>query len=228
MNATEFKACGFSGFTAIPSQQWDSDYVIAATQHKVYIWDRVTGTLAKMLEGTKEVINSMEWHPYRPIIACAVAEIGKIYIWNKTIAVENFWSAFAPNFSEVEVNEYYLEREDEYDLDDEEDKVEQLRKSKQQELEDADVDILTVDRTTYDSDVSEEDVFLPVDPIPEADLRRAEQFNIMAAAQYAEQVKADRNKKKKSKKPKKKRKRKASQWEQEDSASDDSEDDDYA
>ena len=43
-----------------------------------------------------------------------VAMSGEIYIWAKDYT-EN-WSAFAPDFKELEENEEYVEREDEFDI----------------------------------------------------------------------------------------------------------------
>jgi len=50
------------------------------------------------------------WHPSRTILA-SCGHSGKVMIWAKHYA-ENY-SAFAPNFKELEENEEYLEREDE-------------------------------------------------------------------------------------------------------------------
>ena len=47
--------------------------------------------------------------------------LGLVYIWAKDYT-EN-WSAFAPDFKELEENEEYVEREDEFDLIPETEKV---------------------------------------------------------------------------------------------------------
>ena len=53
-----------------------------------------------MLDGPKDGIAFFAHHPTRPILACA-ARSGDIYVWTKQYC-EN-WSAFAPDFKELEV-----------------------------------------------------------------------------------------------------------------------------
>ncbi|ELU43117.1 Set1 complex component swd1 [Rhizoctonia solani AG-1 IA] len=79
--------------------------------HHVYIWDRSSGALVKILEGPTEPL--VDWHPFRPIMS-SVASSGLIHIW-KTTYSEN-WSAFAPGFEELEENVEYQEHEDEFDV----------------------------------------------------------------------------------------------------------------
>ncbi|KAK8639070.1 hypothetical protein V6N13_137468 [Hibiscus sabdariffa] len=94
----------------------DGEWVIAASaikgEHKLYIWDRA-GHLVKILEGPKETVFDLAWHPVHPIIV-SVSLTGLVYIWAKDYT-EN-WSAFAPDFKDLEENEEYVEREDEFDL----------------------------------------------------------------------------------------------------------------
>lgn len=99
-----------------PCFSGDGEWVVGGSankgEHKIYIWDRA-GRLVKILEGPKEALIDLAWHPVRPIIV-SVSLTGLIYIWAKDY-VEN-WSAFAPDFKELEENEEYVEREDEFDL----------------------------------------------------------------------------------------------------------------
>lgn len=99
-----------------PCFSGDGEWVIAGSaskgEHKIYIWDRV-GLLVKILEGPKEALIDLAWHPLKPIVV-SVSLTGLVYIWAKDY-IEN-WSAFAPDFKELEENEEYVEREDEFDL----------------------------------------------------------------------------------------------------------------
>ncbi|XP_074316366.1 protein RBL-like isoform X2 [Silene latifolia] len=152
-----WKAPGFSG---------DGDWVIGGSaskgEHKIYIWDRA-GHLVKILEGPKEALIDLAWHPVRPIVI-SVSLTGLIYIWAKDYT-EN-WSAFAPDFKELEENEEFVEREDEFDI------VPETEKVKESEVnQDEEVDILTVenDSSCSDSESSHKELlFLPVFPCPDA------------------------------------------------------------
>ncbi len=76
--------------------------------------------MARILEGQKEGLADLAWHPTRPMVA-SVSMSGVIYLWAKDYT-EN-WSAFAPDFKELEENEEYVEREDEFDIMPETEKV---------------------------------------------------------------------------------------------------------
>ncbi|XP_019056979.1 PREDICTED: protein RBL isoform X2 [Tarenaya hassleriana] len=147
-----------------PCFSGDGEWVVGGSaskgEHKVYIWD-LAGHLVKILEGPKEALIDLAWHPVHPIIA-SVSLTGLVYIWAKDYT-EN-WSAFAPDFKELEENEEYVEREDEFDLMPETEKVKVTDVN-----EDEDVDILTVEKDPFsDSDMSEEELrFLPAEPIPD-------------------------------------------------------------
>lgn len=149
-----------------PCFSGDCEWVIGGSaskgEHKIYIWDRA-GHLVKILEGPKEAIIDLAWHPVHPIVL-SVSLTGMVYIWAKDYT-EN-WSAFAPDFKELEENEEYVEREDEFDLMPETEKVKESDVN-----EDEEVDIMAVekDSTFSDSDMSLEEIcFLPADPVPDA------------------------------------------------------------
>ena len=117
----------------------NADYVMASTlmNHDIYIWERGLGSLVKILEGPKEELGAVEWHPTRPFVAATGVESGKIYLWG--INTPQRWSALAPDFAEVEENVEYIEKEDEFDIHPED----ELRK-RRLDQEDEEVDVLTV------------------------------------------------------------------------------------
>lgn len=148
-----------------PCFSGDGEWVVGGAaskgEHKIYIWDRA-GHLVKILEGPKEALIDLAWHPVHPIVV-SVSLTGLVYIWAKDYT-EN-WSAFAPDFKELEENEEYVEREDEFDLIPETEKVKELDVN-----EDEDVDIVMVEKDSAfsDSDMSQEEIcFLPADPCPD-------------------------------------------------------------
>jgi len=102
----QWKVCHFFG----------DDFVLGCSSevamHKIYIWNKWNGQVHKILEGPKESILDLTWHPTRTIFATC-SSFGTVYIWGKQ-HTEN-WSAFAPDFTELEENEEYVEREDEFD-----------------------------------------------------------------------------------------------------------------
>lgn len=179
----QWKAPCFSG---------DGEWVVGGSaskgEHKIYVWDRA-GYLVKILEGPKEAVIDLAWHPVRPIVV-SVSLTGLVYIWAKDFT-EN-WSAFAPDFKELEENEEYVEREDEFDLVPETEKVSQkwwikllwvlfiilvfclmcsYFQVKDSDInEDDEVDVVTIehDSALSDSDMSQDEIrFLPAEPCPD-------------------------------------------------------------
>lgn len=118
----------------------NADHVMASTlmNHDIYIWERIHGSLVKILEGPKEELGAVEWHPTRPFVAATGVETGRVYLWS--INTPQRWSALAPDFVEVEENVEYIEREDEFDIHD----ISELQK-RRLDQEDEEVDVLTVD-----------------------------------------------------------------------------------
>lgn len=161
VNRTPWIGIGFSG---------DGEYVFGGAAHKVshdiYIWDRATGTLDKVLRGPRDALIAVDWHPNRAMLA-SVSHTGTVNIW--FTPPTEIWSAFAPGFEELEENVEYEEREDEFDLVShrhcfahafhpllrifflipQEDEDEVTRRK--QDEEEADVDILVRRSTTFSS-----------------------------------------------------------------------------
>lgn len=156
VNRTQWKKCCFSG---------DAEFICAgsARQHDLYIWDMAHGNLVKILHGQKgEHLLDVVWHPNRPIIASVAS--GVVSVWAQTHA-EN-WSAYAPNFKELDENEEYEERESEFDIEDEDKSVEDKDENREDNI---DVDVVTCDpiKAYIDSDIEDEEeilTFIPITP----------------------------------------------------------------
>ncbi|MCJ1402081.1 chromatin binding protein [Xylographa trunciseda] len=136
------------------------EYVTASTymNHDIYVWERSHGSLVKILEGPKEELGVVEWHPNRPLVAACGLETGRVYIWS--IISPQRWSALAPDFAEVEENVEYIEREDEFDIH----PIEEIHK-RRLDLEDEHVDVLTIEPTKgeFEEDAFRMPVLLDVD-----------------------------------------------------------------
>uniref|UniRef100_A0AC11EJ43 Uncharacterized protein n=1 Tax=Ovis aries TaxID=9940 RepID=A0AC11EJ43_SHEEP len=158
VNRTPWKKCCFSG---------DGEYIVAgsARQHALYIWEKSIGNLVKILHGTRgELLLNVAWHPVRPIIASISSGVVSIWAQNQ---VEN-WSAFVPDFKELDENVEYEERESEFDIEDE-DKSEP-EQTGADAAEDEEVDVTSVDPIAAfcSSDEELEDskalLYLPIAP----------------------------------------------------------------
>ena len=159
VNRTAWKKCCFSG---------DGEFICAgsAKQHQLNIWEKSMGNLVKILQGVRgEQLLDVVWHPIRPTL-CSISN-GVVSVWAQN-QVEN-WSAFAPDFSELDENVEYEERESEFDEEDE-DKSENENEIKKQEDDQIIVDVTTVDPIQAFCSSDEEDhghdclEFLPISP----------------------------------------------------------------
>lgn len=151
----------------------DGDFVLGGmdgADHRIHVWRTADGFLDLTLEGPREGIVEILWHPLRPVIASLGSSIGSLYVWRKNFT-EN-WSAFAAEFSELEANEEYKEAEDEFDLKEPED--DEMRIEARERAEADDVDVLTLDKTGFFSSDSEpEDTFFYVPAEPKEDAQAA-------------------------------------------------------
>jgi len=165
INKTTWKKCCFSG---------DGEYVCAgsAKQHHLYIWEKGVGNLVKILQGAKGVqLIDVVWHPFRPIVA-SISD-GVISIWAQR-HVEN-WSAFQPEFKELDENVEYEERESEFDLEDED--KEKFEETKEEEVVvddgDLEVDVTTVGGIFSSDEEDDLDylMYIPIAPdvLPDVD-----------------------------------------------------------
>ncbi|CAL4068814.1 unnamed protein product, partial [Meganyctiphanes norvegica] len=156
VNKTMWKKCCFSG---------DGEYICAgsARQHSLYIWERSIGNLVKILHGTKgEMLLDVVWHPVRPILASISS--GVVSVWSQN-QVEN-WSAFAPDFKELDENVEYEERESEFDQEDEDKSVELSQEKREEDVE---VDVITNEPVAAFCSSDEDDdsntlLYLPISP----------------------------------------------------------------
>lgn len=116
------------------------EFVTATTYMNpdIYVWERSHGSLVKILEGPREELGVVEWHPSRPMVVACGLESGCVYTWS--IISPQKWSALAPDFGEVEENVEYVEREDEFDVH----PAEQVHQ-RRLDLEDEDPDAVTLD-----------------------------------------------------------------------------------
>ncbi|KAI0722010.1 COMPASS complex protein [Cerioporus squamosus] len=118
-----------------PDGEWLAGGAADDAAHKIYIWDLAReGLLASTLDGGRELLTDVHWHPNKPSIA-STTNLGSIFIWH--CPTEERWGAFAGGFEEVDENIEYEEREDEFDIEDE---AEIARRKMLEEEEDVDID----------------------------------------------------------------------------------------
>ncbi|CAI6339745.1 unnamed protein product [Periconia digitata] len=133
------------------------EFVAASTwmNHHIYIWERGQGSLVKILEGTREELSVVEWHPFRPFVAAVGVDTGRVWLWS--ILQPQRWSALAPDFIEVEENVEYIEREDEFDIQ----PLEEIHK-RRLDQEDEEVDVLTIEPVKTTTQFATGDFRMPV------------------------------------------------------------------
>lgn len=147
----------------------DGDYVLGGmegTEHKIHIWRTADGHLELTLEGAREGVAQIQWHPLRGVITSVGFRLGQVYVWAKNVT-EN-WSAFATEFSELEANEEYSESETEFDKKEPEDEDEVRQAREVAEAASVDVESCT-GGGWFSSDSEQEDTYFYIPAMPRAD-----------------------------------------------------------
>lgn len=149
-------SCDFSG---------DGEFVVGGCNsypqpgdnYKLVLWNCVTGELVDRLTGPISSLYSISCHPTRPFIAVGTSD-DLIDVWGSQID----WVPFAPDFQALQRNELYEEREDEFDVVDDEDDVEECTDGKLSSVsnhissETENVDIMTIEKIPAYSDSEDE------------------------------------------------------------------------
>ncbi|VDC02495.1 unnamed protein product [Peniophora sp. CBMAI 1063] len=139
-----------------PDGEWLAGGASDNATHKIYIWDIVNdGRFTSTLDGGREPLLHAHWHPSKPSIVSTTNQ-GNVLIWH--CPSPERWGAFAGGFEEVDENVEYEEREDEFDIEDEN----EISKRKMRE-EEEDVDIetgveLNMESPRVNGDLHDEDL----------------------------------------------------------------------
>jgi COMPASS component SWD1 len=148
--------CGFSH---------NDDFIYAGVNssemHIIYIWDNYNGRLLVTLEGPKDGLSNVIWHPKLPIIFSCPKSCNRLdnhlFLWSnfRKVFEKNQWSSFfdSTDFVTVDENIIYQEKEDEFDIN--EDKIQRILKNVQENEEF--INIITVDKV-FDSDSDNDDI----------------------------------------------------------------------
>lgn len=122
----------------------NSEFLVASTfgqsSQDLYLWETSMGSLIKILEGSQEELIDVKWNYNKCMIGSTGLDSGTIYLWLVQFPLK--WSALAPDFVEIEENEEYEEKENEFDIIDETDLI-----KKRMVEEDMDVDVLHMEET---------------------------------------------------------------------------------
>lgn len=147
--------------------QWNSvifnhnaEFLVASTfgqsSQDLYVWETSMGSLVKILEGSNEELIDVKWNYSNCMIGSTGLDSGYIYLW--LIQFPQKWSALAPDFVEIEENIEYDEKEDEFDIIDNE----VLVQKRLEEEEDLIVDILTKEKLDARGFELEDSFIIPV------------------------------------------------------------------
>lgn len=168
----------------------DGDFVLGGmegTDHRIHVWRAADGFLDLSLEGPREGIVEILWHPMRPVMA-SLSTGGYVYVWMKNFT-EN-WSAFAAEFNELEANEEYVEAEDEFDLKEPEDEERRVEQRERQEAKDVNIDVCDqLGWFSSDSDEGDTFFYVPAVPAPDSDI----QYDSVADRIIAKKVREEKS-----------------------------------
>lgn len=152
VSKVKFVSCDLSG---------DGEFVIGAAnggdnKYQLYLWNTGTGALTDKLSGPPVQLFAVSWHPTRPFLAVATSD-GLVDIWGPRVN----WTAFAPDFQSLPMNVEYVEREDEFDVDEQGRYLTDLKEAVGGDDEDEDVSVLKIAKVpVFDSDSEDEnDIF---------------------------------------------------------------------
>lgn len=122
----------------------NAEFLVASTfgqsSQDLYVWETSMGSLIKILEGSHEELIDVKWNYNKCMVGSTGLDSGAVYLWLVQFPLK--WSALAPDFAEIDENDDYEEKEDEFDIIDETDLI-----KKRMEEEDADIDIVTCEPT---------------------------------------------------------------------------------
>ncbi|KAB8446168.1 hypothetical protein FH972_025150 [Carpinus fangiana] len=155
-----------------------AEYLVASIHmnHHVYVWETAHNSLNTILEGPTEELSAVEWHPYKPFLAAVGIDSGEVHLWS--VIAPQKWSALAPDFAEVEENEEYIEREDEFDVVASEELTKRILRQ-----EDEDIDVLTIDPVKGYGDHQEGGFKMPV-LLHQDDEDSEDEIEAIGAGQY--------------------------------------------
>lgn len=96
----------------------DAQCVVAASgggAHELHVWARDTGTVIRVAVGAEasKGVCQIATHPHKCVFV-VLGSNGMMYVWSSVH--DEKWSAFEPGFVELDDNEEYVEREDEFDV----------------------------------------------------------------------------------------------------------------
>ena len=98
-----------------------ADYLVGGRgdrfSHQLYVWDRVAQQHVRTIDGAEEGLVDVAFHPTQCFML-VVGTSGRCYVWCKRVEriAEAVLNAFAPDFTVLDDNEEYVEREDEFDV----------------------------------------------------------------------------------------------------------------